>query len=158
MNAFNTNLIMALLSKQLFVRKSSIPSGGRGLFTRKMIRSGERIIEYKGRVTTWKDVNHRQGSNGYIYFINRNHVLDAFTYKKALGRYANDARGMGRKKGLSNNAAYETDGLKVYIDAIRDIPAGSEILVGYGKEYWEVIRHNRNIPAKKTKTSAGSPG
>ena len=70
-----------------------------------------------------------------------------YTYKKALGRYANDARGIRRKKGILNNATYVTAGLKVYIDAIRDIPAGSEILVGYGKEYWDVIRHNKKISA-----------
>lgn len=139
---------MAFLSKHLYIRKSSIPSGGRGLFTRKMIRKGSRIIEYKGRVTTWKEVNHRSGTNGYIYFLNRRHVVDAFTYHKALGRYANDAKGMQRKKGLKNNAAYENVGLKVYIDAVEDIPAGAEILVGYGKEYWDSIRINRNISKK----------
>ena len=139
---------MAFLSKQLYIRKSCIPSGGRGLFTRKMIRKGSRIIEYKGRVTTWKDVNHRGGTNGYIYFIDRKHVVDAFTYPKAFGRYANDARGMQRKKGLKNNAAYENVGAKVYIDALEDIPAGGEILVAYGKEYWDSIRNNRNLAKK----------
>jgi len=149
---------MPFLSKQLFTRKSSLPSGGQGLFTRKTISKGERIIEYKGRVTTWKDVNHREGKNGYIYYINRNHVLDAFTYKRALGRYANDARGLGRIKGIRNNAIYKNVGLKVYIDAIEDIPAGSEILVGYGNEYWDAIRHNRkkSVAPKRTKTSTGA--
>jgi SET domain-containing protein len=136
---------MPFLSNQLFIRRSSLPSGGRGLFTSKMIRKGDRIIEYKGKITTWKEADHRKGNNGYIYFLSRNHVLDAFTYKKALGRYANDARGMGRKKGLRNNAAYESVGLKVFIDATKDIPAGSEILVGYGKEYWDAIGHNKKI-------------
>jgi uncharacterized protein len=136
---------MALLSEHLFIRRSSIPSGGKGLFTRRLIRKGTRIVEYKGKITSWKEVDHRGGTNGYIYFINRKHVLDAYTYKKALARYANDARGMGRKKGLKNNAAYETVGLKVYIDAINDIPAGSEIFVGYGREYWDVIKHNKKI-------------
>jgi uncharacterized protein len=139
---------MAFLSKHLFVRRSSIPSGGNGLFTRKMIRKGTRIVEYKGKITSWKEVDHRDGTNGYIYFINRKHVLDAYTYKKALGRYANDARGMGRRRGLKNNATYETVGLKVYIDAMQDIPAGSEILVAYGKEYWDAIRHNKRISEK----------
>jgi SET domain-containing protein len=137
---------MAFLSKQLYIRRSSIPSSGNGLFTRKMIRKGTRIIEYKGKVTTWKEVNHREGSNGYIYFINRKHVVDAYTYRKALGRYANDARGMKRKKGLKNNAAYSSAGLKVYIDAVEDIPAGTEIFVSYGKEYWDVLRYNENLP------------
>ncbi|MDP9042578.1 MAG: SET domain-containing protein [Bacteroidota bacterium] len=140
---------MAFLSKQLFVRKSSLPSGGKGLFTRKIIHKGTRIIEYKGKLTSWKEVDHRNGTNGYIYFINRKNVVDAYTYKKALGRYANDAEGTGRKKGLKNNAMYEAVGLKVFIDAIKDIPAGSEIFVGYGKEYWDVIKYNKKIAEKK---------
>jgi hypothetical protein len=140
---------MAFYSKHLFIRKSLLPSGGKGLFTRRRIRKGEKIVEYKGKMTTWREVNHRDGTNGYIYFINRKNVLDAYTYTKALGRYANDAQGMGRKKGLTNNAMYETVGLKVYIEAIKEIPAGSEILVGYGKEYWDVIRHNKKIPNHK---------
>ena len=119
------------------------------MFTRKLIRKGSRIVEYKGRATSWKEVDHRKGTNGYIYFVNNKYVLDAFTYKKALGRYANDARGMGRKKGLKNNSAYETVGLKVYINATKDIPAGSEIFVGYGKEYWDVIRHNKRVSDAK---------
>jgi SET domain-containing protein len=84
---------MLSLSKQLFIRRSSLHSGGKGFFTRKDIHKGERIIEYKGRISSWKEVDYCEGNNGYIYFISRKHVLDALTYKKALGRYANDARG-----------------------------------------------------------------
>jgi len=140
---------MAFHSKHLYVRKSSLPSGGKGLFTRKKIRKGSRIIEYKGRLTSWKEASHRNGANGYIFYINRKHVLDAATYPKALGRYANDARGLSRKKGLSNNASYEPVGVQVFIDAVKDIPAGAEILVGYGKEYWDAIRHNKKISDEK---------
>jgi len=72
-------------------------------------------------------------------------VVDASTYLKAQGRYANDARGLTRIKGLRNNAEYAAEGDRVYIDATRDIPAGAEILVDYGKEYWDVIRYNQKI-------------
>lgn len=140
---------MAFLSRQLFVRVSSVPRSGKGLFTKKDIRKGERIVEYKGRKTTWKEVKHQHFTNGYIFYISRNAVVDARSYKKALGRYANDARGLSRKAGLGNNAEYIAEGGKVYIDAIKHIPAGSEILVGYGKEYWDVIRHNQKLTKEK---------
>jgi uncharacterized protein len=142
-------LIMAFLSKQLFVRKSSIPASGRGLFTKKKIRKGERIVEYKGKRTTWKEANHLDGSNGYLFYIDRNHVVDAFTYRKSMGRYANDAKGTTRRRGLSNNSTYETDNEKVYIEAAKDIPAGSEILVDYGKEYWDVMLYNNKLSSPK---------
>jgi uncharacterized protein len=136
---------MAFLSRQLYVKASSIPNSGRGLFTKKLIPKGTRIVEYKGKLTSWKEVDHRNWSNGYIFYIDRKRVVDASTYLKALGRFANDARGLGRIKGLRNNAEYKAEGDKVYIDATRDIPAGAEILVDYGKEYWDVIRHNIKV-------------
>jgi SET domain-containing protein len=136
---------MAFLSRQLFVRASSIPHAGMGLFTKKKIRKGERIVEYKGRKTTWKEVNHMNWTNGYIFYISRKLVVDASTYKKALGRYANDARGLHQVPGIKNNSTYQAVGDRVYIDALRDIPAGAEILVAYGKEYWDIIRYNQKL-------------
>ncbi len=134
---------MALLEKQLYIKNSTIPGSGKGLFTRKFIPKGTRIVEYRGKITTWKDVVHNEGTNGYIFYVNRSHVIDAHRHKKALARYANDARGLKKVKGILNNAAYNEEKLRVYIDATKDIPAYSEIFVSYGKEYWDVIRHNR---------------
>lgn len=131
---------MALLEKQLVIKRSGIPGAGKGLFTRKFIPKGTRIVEYKGRVTTWKEADHRNGGNGYIYYVKRYHVIDALPWKKALARYANDARGMGKLKGVNNNSEYAEDGLKVFITSVKDIPANTEILVAYGKEYWDVMR------------------
>ena len=134
---------MALLEKQLFVRRSTLKGAGKGLFTSKPIPKGARIVEYKGTITTWKEVDDRKGLNGYIYYINRHHVIDAWGDKRALARYANDAKGIVRSEGVRNNSMYAIDGLRVYIVALKDIPAGSEILVGYGKEYWDIISQNR---------------
>ena len=131
---------MALLEKHLSIKKSLLPGAGRGLFTKKRIPKGTRIVEYKGKVSSWKEADHRNGGNGYIYYVKRNHVIDALPRPRALARYANDAHGMIRKKGITNNSEYVEDGLKVYIESKKDIPANSEILVGYGKEYWDVIR------------------
>ncbi len=140
---------MALLEKQLRVRHSGLPGAGKGLFTTKFIPKNTRIVEYKGRIVTWKEVDHED--NGNIYFVNRRHVIDARPYKKALARYANDARGITKVKGILNNAEYIEDGLKVYIQSTKDIPAGSEIFVDYGKGYWNVIRHKLKNDEKKKK-------
>ncbi len=82
---------MALLEDQLVVKPSTIPGSGKGLFTKKFIPKGTFIIEYKGKITTWKEVKN-DSSNLYIYTVNPKHVIDARNYKKALARYANDAR------------------------------------------------------------------
>jgi SET domain-containing protein len=142
---------MALLEKQLYVKKSTIPDSGKGLFTRKFIPKGTRIVEYKGKITSWKEVADEDGKNGYIFYVNRNHVINALPTKKALARYANDARGLKRIKGLINNCDYITDGLKAYIESKRDIPAGAEVFVDYGKDYWKVIRENIKLWEKEAK-------
>ena len=141
---FNKN-IMTLPESQLVVKSSILPGAGKGLFTKVFIPKGTHIVEYKGKITTWKEVDHNAGSNGYIYYVKRTHVIDAGSDKKVLARYANDARGLTRIKGIVNNAEYKEEGLKVFIVAKKNIDAGEEILVPYGKEYWDVIRHNRKV-------------
>ena len=144
---------MALLEKHLEVKESTIPGSGKGLFTTTFIPKGTLIVEYKGRVTTWKEVKN-DSDNGYIYTINNNHVIDAKKTLKALARYANDAKGLVKVKGISNNCVYTNDGLKAYIESVKDIPAGAEIFVDYGKEYWDVIRANLKLDKKKEKIKA----
>jgi SET domain-containing protein len=59
--------------------------------------------------------------------------------------HANDANGLKKIKSLKNNSRYVTDKLRVYIEAMRDIAPGEEILVGYGKEYWDTIHYNMKL-------------
>ena len=136
---------MTINQNKLIVKRSGLPDTGKGLFTKIFIPKGTAIVEYKGTITTWKDVDHTNGENGYIYYITRNFVIDARPHPKSLARYANDARGLKKVKGMLNNAEYKEYGLNVFIVAKKNIPAGSEILVEYGKEYWEIIRYNKAI-------------
>ena len=57
-----------------------MPGAGNGLFTKKAIPKGTRIVEYKGRISSWKDSDHRNGDNGYIYYVKRYDVIDALPY------------------------------------------------------------------------------
>lgn len=135
---------MALLEKQLEIKESNIPGAGKGLFTTKYISKGTRIVEYKGSIRTWKEVQNDH-SNYYIFYVTRNHIIDANRYKKSFARYINDAKGLQKVRGLNNNAEFIRDGGRVFVEAIRDIKAGGEIFVGYGKEYWQVIRRNQKL-------------
>ena len=136
---------MALLERQLIVKRSTLKGAGKGLFTTRDIPRGTKIVEYKGKVTDWKKVDSKEGLNGYIYYVNRHHVIDAQPATEAVARYANDAKGLVRTEGVSNNCTYIIEGLKVYIKSMRHIPAGSELLVGYGKEYWDIIKENLGV-------------
>jgi SET domain-containing protein len=146
---------MALFEKHLVVKKSTIPGAGKGLFTNVDIPKDSRIVEYKGRITTWKEVEW-DSENKYIYTINPKHVIDASRTLKALARYANDAKGLTKVKGVTNNCIYVNDGLRAYIESVKDIPAGSEIFVAYGKDYWDVIRKNIKNEQKEAKEKAAA--
>lgn len=134
---------MPLLEKHLVIKRSILPNAGKGLFTKQFIAKGTWITKYKGKAITWKEAKAQEGFNGYVYYINRNLVIDAKMYIKTFGRFANDANGLNKLKGILNNSCYVVDGKKVFIKAIKNIPAGSEILVSYGKEYWNVVRYNK---------------
>ena len=72
--------------------------------------------------------------------INRQQVINGLNYKKTFARYANDARGIGKIKGLHNNAEFLTDGKRCFLEAKKNISKGEEIFASYGKEYWVLIR------------------
>lgn len=145
---------MSVSAKYLKIKASTIPEAGKGLFTLVDLPKGAVIIEYIGRRTTWADVEN-DADNGYIYFIDEQNIIDASKDLKSLGRYANDAAGLTRVKGLKNNAEYYEEDNCVFIKAKAHIPAGSEIFVSYGRDYWKQIRDNIKIDKalKKKKSS-----
>ena len=145
------------MEKSLEVKKSSIPGAGKGLFTKKFIPKGRYIAEYRGKITTWKDVNHRNGSNPYIYYVNRNHVIDGSDHAKNMARYVNDAKGPANNGLLVNNCVFVVVECRVFLEAKRDILPETELLVGYGKEYWDVMLYNKSLSAapKKKKSKSG---
>lgn len=127
--------------KFLEVKISKIPDSGKGLFTKVFIPKGTLIIEYKGKITSWENADHDDGNNSYIYYVDKTHVIDASKHFKNLARYANDAKGFSAFAGLKNNCCYSIcENKKVFIKAIKNIAAHSEILVNYGKEYWDTQR------------------
>jgi uncharacterized protein len=131
---------VALLEKYLRVKKSLLSGAGKGLFTNVNITKGTRIIEYKGKKRKWIDAKHEDGYNGYLMRVSRSVVIDALPAVHTFGRYANDARGFARMKGLTNNTEYVSEGNRCFIEATRNIKAGEEIFVSYGKEYWTLMR------------------
>jgi uncharacterized protein len=128
----------------LYVDNSSIPSAGKGLFTSEDIEKGEIVTEYTGDITTWEQVRH-DASNLYIYFVNDDYVINAKEHPDAIARYANDAHGLTRIPGLHNNAKFVNINGKIFIKTTKLIRAGNEILVDYGKAYWETVKKNKEF-------------
>lgn len=125
----------------LVVRKSRIPGAGKGLFTTSRIRKNDVIVQYKGEKMTWKGAIRRYGKNvdyaPYLYYVSNSNCIDAAKTKKELARYANDANGPYRVKGMRNNCIYQNIKGVPYIVAVKEIPANAEILVDYGADYWK---------------------
>ena len=141
---------MTIDTKNLIIKPSTIPGAGKGLFTKVLIPKDTMIIEYTGDICTWKEVKD-EFDNDYIYYVNSQHVINARHRMDSKGRYINDASGFKKIKGMSNNCMYKKIGTRVYVQAIRDIPPRSELLVSYGKGYWDTGRLNAEIAAAETK-------
>ena len=128
----------------LIVKKSLLSNAGKGLFTNKPIKKGSIIIEYKGEIIDWKEYEKRvlEDKDGYLFFINKKRCIDAFSTPNYKARYANDAQGISRIKGIKNNASYKVILNNCFIVADRDIDKGEEVFVSYSKEYWNCVRYN----------------
>jgi SET domain-containing protein len=128
----------------LKVKKSQLPNAGKGLFTTTPIKKGELIIEYGGELLTWREVQKRYPGDIhaalYLFHLGPNKWIDAQNTTEHLARYANDARGFSKIKGLNNNAEYQIHQGKPYIVATRNIQAGEEIFVSYTKDYWDALK------------------
>jgi len=138
----------------VYIKKSTLPGIGKGLFTRRSISKGAIIIEYKGLITTFKKIQDNPAINPYVYYVNRNHVIDAMPFPGSLGRYANDAAGIVTMTGCINNAKFMVVNKKVFFKAVMDILPGAEIFVSYGKDYWDNIIFNLAVEKSYQLTKA----
>lgn len=139
---------MTIKPQYLEIKTSQIPGAGLGLFTKVFIPCGSLVIEYKGIVTTWEAVSG-EIDNDYIYYLSSQHVINARPTPKALARYANDAKGLQQVPGINNNCIFKKMNGRVYIKARADILPGNEILVSYGKQYWDTARNNAAIAKRR---------
>jgi SET domain-containing protein len=136
----------------LIVKKSRLTGAGKGLFTTKAIRNEAKIIEYRGEIIGYKEYRRRarKEQDHYLFYLRRELCIDALHTTQYKARYANDAAGITRMKGVRNNSDYIIFGDKCFIVASREIKAGEEIFVNYTKPYWDCMR--KRIKKKKLKT------
>jgi len=123
-------------SPYIVVRRSRIH--GRGVFAKKFISEGTRVIEYVGdkitktesdeRAQKVLDRHERDSEKGavYIFTLNNRHDIDGDVYWNTA-KYINH----------SCDPNCETDIIRgrIWIIALRDIEAGEEITYNYGYDY-----------------------
>jgi SET domain-containing protein len=128
------------------------PVHGKGVFARRKIPAGERIIEYKGERITWDEAIERASARGgpvnhtFYFSLADGRVIDG-------GSHGNQARWINHACS-PNCEAYEDEG-RVYLHALRDIEPGEELNYNYALIYDE-----RHTPALKRlfECRCGTPG
>ena len=135
----------------LIIKKSKLPNAGKGLFTTKIIRKDAKIIEYRGEIIGYKEYRKRarKEQDHYLFYLRRELCIDALHTPQYKARYANDAAGITKVKGLKNNSEYMIFGDKCFIVASKNIKAGEEILVDYTNSYWKAMK--RRLRKQKTR-------
>lgn len=112
--------------RRIAVRQSSVH--GRGVFAVRDIAVGERIIEYKGRVMSWRSAIARHQKlaceDGHTFFfeLTDGRIIDG-------GAGGNSARWINHA--CTPNCVAEEDAGRVFISASHAICAGDEISIDY---------------------------
>jgi uncharacterized protein len=112
--------------KRIVARRS--PVHGKGLFALRAISAGDRVLEYKGEVTTWRRAAarlRRGGSMGhtFIFGLSSGRVIDG-------SRGGNSARWLNHACDANCEAIERND--RIFIHALTDIAAGAELFIEYG--------------------------
>jgi len=138
------------------------PIAGRGVFATRPIKKGTRIIEYVGERITPDEADRRydddqmETHHTFLFIVDDETIVDA-----AVG--GNAARYINHSCDPNCEAAVE-DG-RIWVSAIKDIPAGAELVYDYAyeragrfqKSYWDLYacrcgaRKCRGIILKKPK-------
>ena len=113
-------------SPPIEVRNSSVH--GRGVFSTRSIKKGERIIEYLGERVSHAEADKRyeskdeNDSHTFLFIVDSKTVIDA-------GVDGNDARFFNQS--CDPNCESTVEKRRVFIDALRDIEAGEELTYDY---------------------------
>ncbi len=99
---------------------------GLGLISLEPIKKGASVVEYAGELIDDPEADRR--SNRYIFEVRKNVNIDGSS-RKNLARYVNHA--------CKPNCDYRIKGDKVFYYALKNIKAGEELTVNYGKEYFD---------------------
>ena len=114
--------------QKYFRKKSGI--NNLGLFAKSDINKGEKVIEYKGRKFTHKQVEENDRFDNskaiYLFTLNERYVLDGDT-KTNTAKYINHS--------CDPNCEVDFIKGKIWIIAIKDIKKGDELSYDYGFGY-----------------------
>ena len=122
-----------MADKLVEVRNSTVH--GRGVFAVKPIRKGTRIIEYKGKRLTHKEADLIYGGTSetghtFLFTLNDYYVIDANQGGNAA-RWINHGCASNCESTCEEDEGGRPEKERVFIDAIKDIRAGDELMYSY---------------------------
>jgi uncharacterized protein len=111
--------------RRVIVRRSSVH--GKGVFAIKPLAAGERVLQYKGEITSWRNAvrrHQREGVEGhtFLFGLSDGSVIDG-------SRGGNSARWLNHAC-APNCEAIEDQG-RIFIHTLRAIGAGEELFIEY---------------------------
>tara|TARA_B100000686_G_C16430826_1_gene782035 strand:- start:222 stop:680 length:459 start_codon:yes stop_codon:yes gene_type:complete len=120
------------------IKKSNIDN--KGLIAAKKIKKGSKIIEYKGRLISKKESEDNPKFDNekriYIFEINKRYDLDG-DFKFNTARLINHS--------CNPNCEVIGQGLKLWVESIKDIKKGEELSYDYGFSFDQDFK---NYPCK----------
>jgi SET domain-containing protein len=131
-DGMNTQALLVDDVEPLYVVHES-PVHGRGVFARRLIPAGTRIIEYTGEIVDWDECCRRTEEKGgpightFFFSLNNGMLIDG-------GSGGNEARFINHSC-EPNCEAEEDEDSRVYICSLRDIAPGEELNYNYGLIY-----------------------
>lgn len=117
----------------LQVKPSNIPGAGQGLFAAREFEQGEVLCAYTGVVYPSREAWKRPDKS-YLMKLGGGKYVDALHSPEVLARYINDCR--GHRGGFNVQFDKRPEENKANVVAMRDIRAGEELYVNYGRMYW----------------------
>jgi hypothetical protein len=108
--------------RRVIVRRSSVH--GKGVFAKYALAAAERVLEYKGEITSWRNAvrrHQREGIAGhtFLFGLSDGRVIDG-------SRGGNSARWLNHA--CAPNCETIEDGNRIFIHTLRSIGAGEEFI------------------------------
>ncbi|MFA5259080.1 MAG: SET domain-containing protein-lysine N-methyltransferase [Candidatus Pacearchaeota archaeon] len=137
-------------TKYILIKNSKIH--GKGVYAKKNIKKGTRVIEYVGEIITKeegdkrseeqfkKSIKNKSEGSVYVYDLTKKYDLDGnFKYNPA--RLINHS--------CEPNCKYKLEGLKIWIISIKPIKLGEELSYDYGYDLEDYKHHKCRCGSKK---------
>ena len=123
---------------------------GRGVRTKRAFKRRQIVCSYGGKCYRLNSKEDIKSDSDYKYLIVKNIVVDGAPNLKEsrghTGAFINDANGPIRSPEIKNNVRFSNGSIRnangvrkraVWVRAERDLAAGEELWLAYGKDYWQ---------------------